>query len=465
MDNNLRLEESVKVSYGTLTPSQTDRLGLPIAMTSETTEVMIAGNNADSGAVKEIWSAVQKFASWLEKTGYSSYDPYDVWGTRYGRFARRLYYKKNPAGIFLTAPVICMEILFPRLRGLFVNKDRYPTAEAQLALAFLNLYETSQRGRTTASTGRVGANRDRATDSWLEKAKNLGDELLVQSVPGYRGYCWGYPFDWQNVHGLIAKSTPHITATPYCYEVFTRLFDVTGNDRYLEIARSIMAFVYDDLTDTPTGTDSAASSYTPHDHTKVINASAYRAFLLFDAARRFRNEAYRERAWKNLRFILESQQADGSWLYAIDSPAEAFIDNFHTCFVLKNLFKINRDLQSPDVRQAIHRGYGWYRKALFDDQDNPKTFAIAPRLQIIRLEMYNIAEAITLGALLKDEIPGAFALAETLAMQLIRCHSVPAGHWATRVYIGGIKHTVPFLRWPQSQLFLSLTNFLVAAGD
>ncbi len=409
----------------------------------------------------EIWSAADRFATWLEKSGYASYDPYDIWGNRFGRFARRLYYKKNPVGLVLTAPLIWMEVICPRLRGLFVKKDHYPTADAQLILAFLNLYEGS-RTRQSANGDGMMANPDRTPESWLMKARKLADELLEQSVPGYSGYCWGYPFDWQNVNGLMPKNTPHITATPYCYEAYTRLFDVTGESRYLEIARSITAFAFNDLNDTPTGASAAASSYTPYDQGKVVNASAYRAFLLFDAASRFQNEAFREKAWKNLRFVLESQQDDGSWLYAIDNPAEAFIDNFHTCFVLKNLSKVNRKLQSPEVQQAIERGYAWYRRALFDEEDNPKSFAIAPRLQIVRLEMYNVAEAISLGVLLRHEIPQAYALADKLAAQLIRRYELPAGHWVTRVYLGGVRHTLPFLRWPQSQLFLALTNLLVA---
>jgi hypothetical protein len=260
----------------------------------------------------------------------------------------------------------------------------------------------------------------------------------------------------------MPKNTPHITATPYCYEVFTRLFDLTGDQQYLEVARSIAVFVYTDLNDTPTGNDAAAASYTPHDHTKVVNASAYRAFILFDAARRFDNETYSTKAWKNLRFILQNQQRDGSWLYAIDHPPEAFIDHFHTCFVLKNLYKLNRRLQSDEVKQAIQKGYEYYRKALFDGQDNPQLFAIAPRLQIVRLEMYNMAEAISLGTLLRNEIPEAFVLANRLATRLIRHYQLKAGHWVTRVYLGGIKHTLPYLRWPQSQLFHALTNLLVA---
>jgi hypothetical protein len=362
----------------------------------------------------------------------------------------------------MTAPLLLMEIIFPRLRGLFVKKERFPTADAQLALAFLNLYQAS-RSQGLVSVGHpMQSCHGRQSEEWLRKAKSLANELLSQSVPGYRGFCWGYPFDWQNVNGLMPKGTPHIASTPYCYEVFATLFDLTGEAHFFEVARSIAAFVSEDLNDTPTGSESAAGSYTPYDHGKVVNASAYRAFVLFDASRRFQNNTFQTKALRNLRFILENQQADGSWLYAIDNPPEAFIDHFHTCFVLKNLFKVNRQLQSPDVQQAIRLGYNWYRKTLFDEEDNPKPFAIAPRVQIVRLEMYNVAEAITLGVLLRKDIPEAFALAQRLATRLVRVYQLPAGHWVTRVYLGGLRHTLPFLRWPQAQLFLALTNLLVA---
>jgi hypothetical protein len=409
----------------------------------------------------ELWAAVDKFTTWLSASKGLSYDPYDVSGTRYGCWARRLYYDNHPLGVLVTAPLILMEMICPQARGLVVKKDRYPTADAQLGLAFLNLYETCHY--VTNKKQFMHDDNGQWSLACLNAAKDLAEGLLEQSVPGYRGLCWGYPFDWQNVNGLMSKGTPHITATPYCYEVFARLFDLTHESCYFEAARSIAAFVFNDLNDTPTGDDAAASSYTPHDHGKVVNASAYRAFVLFDAARRFGADDYWAKARKNLRFILHSQRSDGSWLYAIDNPPESFIDNFHTCFVLKNLFKLNRHLQSEEVSQAIQRGYEFYRNVLFDADENPRSYAVAPRVQIVRLEMYNVAEAITLGTLLRDDIPEAFPLAKRLATRLIRRYQLPAGHWVTRVYLGGIKHTVPFIRWPQSQLFLALTNLLLAS--
>src|SRR5436189_3007476 len=103
--------------------------------------------------IAELWSMVHKAVAWIDRAGYDSYDPYDVWGTRYGRMARRLYYKKHPLGLLLTAPLVLMEVVCPQIRQLLVRKNRFPTADAQLALAFLNLYQIT------------------ASPRWLTKAK------------------------------------------------------------------------------------------------------------------------------------------------------------------------------------------------------------------------------------------------------------------------------------------------------
>src|SRR6185503_4161138 len=164
-------------------------------------------------AVTELWAMAGRFVAWLENTGYRTYDPYDIWGTRFGVVARRLYYRKNPLGLAMTAPLILMEMVLPQLRRLLVRKDRYPTADAQLALAFLNLHEIT---REHEEGGASRAYSGRTSESWLIKSRELADDLLTESVPGYSGLGWGYPFDWQNVGGLMRKGTPHITATPYC---------------------------------------------------------------------------------------------------------------------------------------------------------------------------------------------------------------------------------------------------------
>jgi hypothetical protein len=397
-----------------------------------------------NGPTNEIWPAIRAFLAWLERHGVDSHDPYDLWGTSYGLWARRLYYARNPLGALAIAPLVAAEVLLPGAARLLVTKQRFATAEAQLALAFLNLHAVS------------------GERPYLESADHGARRLLDLSIPGYSGHCWGYPFDWQNNRGLWKRDTPFITSTPYCFEAFLGVADATGSQEHFDVAASIARFVARDLNESRVSADASAGSYSPNDQTQVVNASAYRAFVLFEASRRFGNDEYRDMAARNLRFILDSQRDDGSWLYGLESPAEAFIDHFHTCFVLKNLHKINRVIRNPAVTRAIERGWRFYRRALFHGDDTPKSFAIEPRMQVARVEMYNFAEAITLGALLKDSIPDACELAIRLTRTAIRQYQLPDGHFVTRAFRGGLRHTTPFLRWPQAQLFLALTNMLVA---
>ena len=81
-----------------------------------------------------------------------------------------------------------------------------------------------------------------------------------------------------------------------------------------------------------------------------------------------------------------------------------------------------------------------------------------------RYEMYDYAESIKLGVLLRDEIPGALDLAIELANDLVDNFQTREGYFVTRVTSLGTRHTVPYLRWPQAQLFAALTYLLEVAN-
>src|SRR5215471_2156557 len=87
-----------------------------------------------------VWDCLMAFGRWLDANGFESYDPYDIWGTKYGLFSRRLYYRTPLVGTPLVAPLVLMEVIGPSLRALMVKKERFASADAQMALGFLNLY-------------------------------------------------------------------------------------------------------------------------------------------------------------------------------------------------------------------------------------------------------------------------------------------------------------------------------------
>ena len=188
----------------------------------------------------------------------------------------------------------------------------------------------------------------------------------------------------------------------------------------------------------------------------VVNASAYRAFLLTQAGMDFADERYLTVAQRNLNFVLQSQNSDGSWYYSIDGERD-FVDHFHTCFVLKALTKIEALTRNQECTTAIERGVAYYLENLFDEQGLPKPFSRRPRMTVYRRELYDYAECINIAVLLRGRFP---KLDDTLSrlINLGRWQKAN-GSFRSRQLLLGWDNT-PMHRWAQSQMFRSLCFFL-----
>jgi hypothetical protein len=392
--------------------------------------------------IKRLRDSIDRQMSWFERNGPTSLDQYDFWASRYGQFSKATYYKNRLIGGALVCPIFLLELLYPETRRFVAPRRRFPIADAHVILGHLNMH---------AVTGKI---------SYLEMAETVGAALLQSSIRGYHGHCWGYPFDWMTTRGLWRAGTPLITTTPYCFEAFVGLHQVTGRKEYADVARSILRFAVEDLNVTKVGDGGLASSYSPMDHSKVMNASAYRAFVLVEGHRLFGDEVALRLGEQLLKFLLQSQQQDGSWLYGLDHPNDAFVDNFHTCFVLKNLYKCNRLLERQDLGDAIKSGHSFYARNLVRDGEVPKPFQKVGRVNLVAEEMYDYAEGISLGYLLERDVPGAGGIASRMLGRLLQRYQTEDGYFLTRVMRGGFSNKVPYLRWPQSQLYFALTNGL-----
>lgn len=387
--------------------------------------------------------SIKNFLAWKNGNGYYSYDQYDFWSTSFGIKAKIIYYKNKILGTPLIAPIFLAEIFYPKFRKLFVRKKRFPIADAHFILAYLNLFEFT-------------SNKD-----YLREAEQLSESLLKSSVPGFSGNCWGYPFNWMTTRGLWTIGVPLITTTGYCFEAYLKLYDVTKEERYLTIAHSIFLFALNDLKDTQIEEGIAACSYSPIDNSQIVNANAYRAFVLVEGAKRFNNDAALSKARLNLNFILKNQNEDGSWLYAVNDKRDNFVDNFHTCFVLKNLLKVNTILEDEGISKAIKKGFEFYKKNLLKEDYSPKPFAKLSRFNIVKTELYDYAEGISLCLKMQCFDNTASKIGEKLINDVIGKYQKKDGSFYTRISIFNIPNKIPYLRWPQSQLFYALTNYLL----
>lgn len=384
-------------------------------------------------------SSINLFESWLENFGELSYDRMDYWSSGTGILAKKLFYKNKLLGAPLALWGLLLENFLPSFQKLYAKPSRQPIGDAHYAMAFLNLYETEQN------------------ETHLLKAERYLGALKRSISNTTSGAGWGYSFGWQTPSGFWKAGVPLITISPYAFWAFKQHYELTGDDESKEIALKVAIFARDDLNKTVMPNGTTCSSYSPVGYDIIINANTYRAAVLVGAYDLTKDLNFLNQAKESIEFVLSYQGENGEWYYEAKSKENNFIDNFHTCFVLRNLVYCNKILANTELKTAISKGYDFYLKQLLYENKRPKHFAISKYFKMRKYEMYDYAEGIKLGVNLRDEFDNAFEYSQVLANDLINNFQTKSGHFITRVTSLGTKHRVPYHRWPQAQLFYSLT--------
>jgi hypothetical protein len=382
--------------------------------------------------------AAVRHATWLERHGPHSWDPYDFWATRAGCLAKSFYYQHPRLGVPLVAPFVALDTFAPQTRALVARPARYPIADAHYAMGYFIL------GRAHHSSLR-------------SRALPFLEALIEERCAAEADYCWGYPFDWATCFGVWPAGTPFITSTPYAYEAFEMAHQLTGSSECLAVMESVGRFARDRIVGAEVAPGVRASSYSPFDCRRVVNASAYRGFLLAAAGTRFGVAEWVDEARASIGFVLQSQRADGSWLYAEDGR-DAFVDNIHTCFVIKNLVKARRLLANESITRSIERGWAFFLTNLLDAGGLPVPFALRQRPRLYRRDLYDYAETINLALLLSPDDRAASAVADAVVASLLDEWLLPDGRFATRRMLVGWNN-LPYVRWAQAQTFHALALY------
>jgi hypothetical protein len=394
------------------------------------------------------------FTEWLDAYGEKSLDHQSFFAGPIGGPAKALYYRYPLIGTAAVAPMIFCEAFLPAARRLFNHRIRFPIADAHYAMGFAFLFQFT------------------GDEAHLQRAIHFLEELKNSRSPGFEEYSWGYPYDWVTRNGTIKEQTPLITTTPYCYEAFLQVAELLESEvgdqksevrsdllvEYRQILESIAKHAANDIKDFPASENASSCSYTPYDEGGVINAAAYRAFLLTSASQVFSNDDYWEIAERNLNFVLENQNPDGSWFYAVDGVRD-FVDHYHTCFVMKALAKIHHLTGHEATLRALRKGVNYYLENLFAEDGLPKPFSKAPRLTVYKRELYDCAECINFCLLLRNRFSELESTLETVVRGILKDWIKPDGSFRSRrLHLGW--DNVPMHRWGQAQMFRALAFFL-----
>jgi hypothetical protein len=398
--------------------------------------VSYLGKSVAKDLEKTVLGMIARFLHWAEKEKFASYDWWDIWGTSYGGWAKTMYLKNKYLGVFFIAPLVFLDFIYPSFRKFFVKKRTFPICNAHIAMGYLNLYEVTEENQ------------------YLEKAESLVDDLLLMASPHATGLAWGMKHQWMTVQGLIPADTPCNTQTAYPYTLFTQLYAATHNEKYLEYLHQILKHVANDFPEWWEG-DKLVCSYSTADKRRVVNANSYRMYMLVDGGKRFNNQIYLDKGLATLRYVLSMQDIDGSWPYSED---QNFVDCYHTVFVIKNLSKV-REILGYDYEgldSAVKKGLSYYFEKLYDAEGFPKPFAIQPRITLFKYDSYDFAESIGL----LTEIKTDTSLLQQLLQFVKNNFQTKAGWFLFRIYHLLPIKGIPYMRYTNSNMFLSLTKAL-----
>lgn len=393
-----------------------------------------------SGKTAQPQEMVSRLERWIAREGMASYDWWDLWGTPFGRWAKSMYVRNHIGGSVCVSPLLLMDILYPSVRRWFSEKKTFPICHANIGLGYLNMFELGGDG------------------SYLQKAGALVQPLLDMASPMARGLGWGLKHEWMTVKGIIPIDTPCHTQTAYGFEFFSGLHRATGKDEYLEHLHRIAEHTANDFHELWMG-ERLASSYSTIDDRRVVNANSYRALILLHSGQTFGESRYTEKGIATVRYVLSMQKIDGSWSYSEEEP---FVDHYHTCFVLKNLFKVKAmvgELKS-EVEQSIEHGLEFYFTRLFYRNGYPKPFAVKPRLVLHRYDSYDLAECIGLLSLMKIYPERLTRLLDFARREF----QTKEGWFIFREYPFVPLKGIPYMRYANSAMFFALTNVILAYG-
>jgi hypothetical protein len=209
-----------------------------------------------------------------------------------------------------------------------------------------------------------------------ERYKSLSyqfiDHLVKHKSRDCYGACWGYNFDWQSRSFFLPRFTPSVVVTSFVADAFLEAYEVFGEERFLDVARSSCGFLLNNLNRTYRK-EALCFSYSPLDRSVIHNANILGAHLLSRVAHLTGEEKLKRFASDAVDFVVRHQNPDGSWYYGEDSH-QRWIDNLHTGFVLDCLYDCIDLIPRFDLLPNLEKGLKFYADNLFRSDGAPKYY-------------------------------------------------------------------------------------------
>lgn len=383
--------------------------------------------------------------NYCELESFKGWDPYDGLNSR---VFQAIPFLKNSALCRLVVIQGFKRCPFNLRRLALVPKEYNAKGIGLFLQGYCNLYKALTANPTLVSyLGTV--------NQIEERIYELADLLISLQSKGYSGACWGYNFDWQARRlFLFPKNTPTVVATNFCATALIDAYEITKNQKYLDVALSAAEFVMNDLHRSECN-DGFLFSYSPlSGNDTVYNASLLGSKLLAYCYHYTRNKVYYDAARMSVLACCNGQSKDGSWVYGKLS-VQSWIDSFHTGYNLDGLIAYEEMTGDKSFHHFIDKGFDFYIKNFFEEDGCPKYY----HNQKYPIDIHCPGQLfITLHRLGKFE--EYKPLASKVLNWTIKNMQNEKGYFYYQLK-KGISSKIPYMRWSNAFMFNALSYYLL----
>jgi hypothetical protein len=298
-------------------------------------------------AAGDIQRSLDSVQEWVESHNYRGYEPFDGLSS----WARPFAFRNQ----------LCERILQQTIRQSPFNLRPLLGVQPQ----------DSTKGRGYMAWGYLILYRATQQQHYLDKAVGCLQWLDKHKVPRFQHHSWSNHFDFVSRGGSYTKDDPIIVWTSSIGHAYLEAFEITGAEWFLGIAESACKWILE-LPREKTNHGSCLS-YLAHVQSSIHNSNMLGASLLARTAKHTGNQEYLEVARSAMNYSCTLQHSDGSWWYA-EQPKYHWIDNFHTGYNLDSLDFYLEASGHDEFRPNLNLGLAFYKAHFFEDSGRPKYY-------------------------------------------------------------------------------------------
>jgi hypothetical protein len=386
---------------------------------------------------KKVTDSLDKLKDFCEEESFKGYDPYDGLNST----------------LFNSIPIISHNRLFRliwiqtfkrspiNLRSFVgIKKDYNPKALGLFLSGYCKLYKMNPR------------------EEYLTRIKFFSQKLQDIKNREWSGACWGYNFDWQSRAFFLPKNSPTVVVTAFIGNSLLDAFEITGEVKLLETARSACDFILKDLQRNYDTEGNFAFSYSPLDTSIVFNASLWGSQLLARVYSFTKEKELIEESKKTVAYCCRHQRPDGSWGYGT-YDFHQWVDNFHTGYNLECITDYIKYSGDTTYSSNVSQGVNYYLQNFFTEEGIPKYYNNSKH----PIDIHAPAQlVITLSKL--DRLDEHKDLVDTVLNWTFENMLSKDGYFYYQIN-KFFSSKISYMRWAQAWMFYSMTEYLLHFND